>query len=80
MVSFFDYQVFFKAVFAYNNYNVLAESFLVCFVEFCFLTQTDLSKGYSPWMEAIFANIQTGLIFGIFFKAVFCITIGQDCQ
>ena len=53
MVSFFQYQVFFKAVFAYNN--VLAESFLVCFVEFCFLTQTDdLSKaiahGWRPFL------------------------------
>ena len=31
----------FKAVFAYNNCNVIIESFLVCFVQFYFLTQTD---------------------------------------
>ena len=59
--------VFLKRFFAWNNYNVLAESFLVCFVQFYFFTQTDdFEKGYSPWMEAIFANIQNGLIFRIF--------------
>ena len=72
MVSLFEYQVFFKATFAYNNYNVLAESFLVCFVEFYFLTQTDdFSKarahGWRPFLP-IFKLV--------YFKAVFSIIIG----
>ena len=42
-------------------------SFLMYFVQFYFLTQTDaFAKGYSPSMEAIFLNIQNGLIFRIF--------------
>ena len=66
MVSFFEYQVFFKAVFAYNNYNVLAESFLLCFVKFYFLSQIDdFSKPIAHGWRPFFANIQTGFIFRI---------------
>ena len=49
------------------NCNAIIESFLVCFVQFNFLTQNGrFCKGYSPWMEAHFANIENGLTFGIF--------------
>ena len=45
---------------------MLAESFLVCFVQFYFLTQTDdFAKPIAFCMEAVFANIQNGLIFPI---------------
>ena len=67
MVSFFEYQVFFKAVFAYNNYNVLAESFLVCFVEFCFLTQTDdLSKAIAHGLRPVLPTLKLVSFFEFF--------------
>ena len=53
------------------------DSFLICFWQFYFLSQTDhFAKAvYSLCIYGIFANIQNALIFGILgvFKAVVCI-------
>ena len=38
---FSNIRCFLKRFFASNNYNVLVESFLVCFLKFYFFTQTD---------------------------------------
>ena len=67
---------FSQRVFAYNNYIVPVETFLICLREFYFLTQSDdFKKGYSLCMEAIFADIQIVSFFEyyVFFKAVFCL-------
>ena len=75
MVSFFGYQVpFCSGVFAYNKYIMC---FSNCFGMFCpilfFHPKWQFCKGYSLCMEAIFANIQNGLIFLLTggFKALF---------
>ena len=41
MLSFFEYQVFLERFFAYNNYIVSLDSFLICFKHFYFLSQSD---------------------------------------
>ena len=46
---------------------MLIESFLVCFLQFYFLTQTDdFAKAIAHGRRPFFANIQNGLIFRIF--------------
>ena len=44
MVSFLEYQMFFRAVFAQNNYKFLVDGFLICFWQFNILTQNDFTK------------------------------------
>ena len=40
MLLFLEYYVFFsRGFFAYNNYNLVVVSFLICFRQFYFLTQ-----------------------------------------
>ena len=41
MVSFFEYYMSLERIFAHNSCNVLAESFIVCFLHFKILTYTD---------------------------------------
>ena len=48
MLSFFEYSLFLKAVFAYNNFKVFLETFFACFRQFYFLTQTE----YFAWAIA----------------------------
>ena len=56
---------------------MIIESFLVCFVQFYFLTQTDdfAKAKWPPWMEAILSILKIVSLFEylIFFKAVSCI-------
>ena len=45
MLSFLEYYVSFRTVFLYNNYNLVVDSFLRCFRQFYFLTQSyDFAK------------------------------------
>ena len=48
MLSFFEYYLFFKPFFPKNNFNVFLETFLACFRQFYFLTQTE----YFAWAIA----------------------------
>ena len=55
---------------------MLIESFLVCFVQFYFLTQTDdfakaIAHGWRPFLPLF--KMVSSFEYLLFFKAVFCI-------
>ena len=75
MVSFFEYKLFFAAVFCTEQLWCNCGHVFGMFQAICFLTQTKLfCMGYSLCIVAIFGNVQNGLIFRIlaFFPALFC--------
>ena len=64
MLSFFEYKLFFAAVFCIKHRNMFVEMFFGCFREFYFLTQTE----YLAWaiaFVAVFGHFQNALIFRI---------------
>ena len=49
MVSFLQYiRCFFERFFAQKQYNILVNSFLICFWQFYFLTQSDILQSLQP--------------------------------
>ena len=73
--SFSNIRCLLKRFFAWNTYNVLVMSFLVCFVQFYFFAQThDFAKaiahGWRPFLPIF--KVVSFFKYPVFFKAVFC--------
>ena len=66
MISFFEYKQFFRAVFCIAHLQCVVKTFFNMFLcIFNFDPKFGFGKGYSLCLEAIFGNIQNGLIFRI---------------
>ena len=66
MLSFFEYSLFFRAVFCIEQLQSVVETFLACYFAFLiFDPKWRFCKGYSVWLVAIFCYFQISLIFRI---------------
>ena len=66
MLSFFEYCVFFRAVFCIEQLQCVVETFLACFYAFLiFDPKWQFCKVYSLCLVAIFGHFQNALIFRI---------------
>ena len=76
LLSLFEYQLFFRAVFAQNNLNVFVEKFFACFRQFQFLTQTEYfawAIAFALWPFLTIFKMLSFFKYQPFSLAVFCI-------